>query len=133
MVLLSVIILLSTYLFYRTPGKACVSAPKSASSSLQVVAQGKLSRIDKTITDQHTIDCLADDLNHLPEMPATPVICPQSDGTTYILSFDGGKVISGSLSACQVVKIQGDTKTYWLMPQTSYTTDMRSKLQQILK
>jgi hypothetical protein len=133
MATLSVIILFSTLLFYRAPGKACVNAPKSASHSLQVVAQGKLSRIDTTITNQHTIDCLADDLMHLPEVPATPVICPQSDGTTYILSFDGGKVISGSLSACQVVKIQGDAKTYWLMPQTSYTKDMRAKLQKILE
>jgi hypothetical protein len=133
MVLLSVIILVSTYLFYRAPGKACVSAPRSTITSLQVVAQGKLSRTDKTITNQHTIDCLADDLKHLPEMPSTPVICPVSDGSTYILSFDGGKVVSGTLSACQVVKIQGDSKTYWLMSETSYTKDMRAKLQKILQ
>ncbi len=128
----SLILVLASFILVATPGKACIDAPPSPVTTVHVVVQKGTTTHETDVTSRHVIGCLADDLKHLPVMPATPVICPPSDGSTYILSFDGGKIVSGSLSACQVVKIQGDDHVYWLTPATSYTQDMRSKLQQIL-
>ena len=127
----SIIVLLVASVQALKPGRACVDAPLSAYPSMQVITQRGDARSEKTVTNRHIISCLADDIRHLPEYPSTPVICPQSDGSTYILSFDGGPIVSGSLSGCQAVKVQGDNKIYYLLPDTAYAKDMRSKLQRI--
>jgi hypothetical protein len=130
---LSVIVLVVASVQALTPGRACVNAPASPYPSMDVIVQKGSVRTEKTITNRHIISCLSDDLRHLPEYPATPLICPQSDGSTYILNFDGGRIVTGSLSGCQAVKIQDNSKIYYLLPDTPYAKDYRSKLQKILQ
>lgn len=131
-VVLSVAVLLTATVRSFSTTKACVNAPTSAYPSLQVIVQKGSDRTEKTVTNRHVISCISDDLLHLPVLPSEGVICPKSDGSTYILSFDGGRIVTGSLSGCQAVKIQGDDKIYYLLPDVPYTNDMRSKLQKIV-
>jgi hypothetical protein len=98
---------------------------------MDVITQKGDARTEKTVTNRHIISCMSDDLKYLPELPSEGVICPVTDGSTYIISFDGGPIVTGSLSGCQAVKVQSDQKTYYLLPETSYARDFRTKLQRI--
>ncbi|HEV3166015.1 MAG TPA: hypothetical protein VGZ22_18455 [Isosphaeraceae bacterium] len=86
-------------------------------------------QLDRTITNQQTVQRLATDILALPAVPSGTYSCPADFGTSYTLRFTGGAPWSAVVDVfgCRTVRLS-DGRNLWSLTTPSLEPDLAAAL-----